>query len=506
MRIFCMNSKTPSFSTNENSSPSSNSTNSSTTPSNIKAIKRIDAAEAIIQKWNPETSLYAKITSLFYNNKNEAIEYVHCVNQLQRAMHSLLEYDPSSQKLIHAQNLMQIAMKRLQKEFYQILSMNRAHLDPESISVGSSRTTFCSDDGTPVDDVREAEDSISEVERVSSDSVADLKTIADCMVSNGYAKECVKVYITVRKSIVNEGIYGLGFEEQISFSKVNKMDWEVLEMKIKSWLEAVNISVRTLFVGERNLCHRIFASSSIREICFSEISRVGATLLFRFPELVTRTKKSPPEKIFSVLDMYVAITVLLPEIESIFSFNSTNAIKSQAYDSRYRLIQCVRNILSEFESAIVKDTSKSPANFEGVHSLTTRTMQYLTSLADYSNVLNEIFLDINHPPSKSPLSEDIYATETATEFSVWMARLIVVLVCKIEGKSKQWKNASLCYLFVANNLQHLMEKVRASKLQYVLGDDWELKHIAKVKQLMEDYESSVSKHTGSDEEVGLDHR
>jgi exocyst complex protein 7 len=36
---------------------------------------------------------------------------------------------------------MQIAMKRLQKEFYQILSMNQAHLDPESIFARSSHTS-----------------------------------------------------------------------------------------------------------------------------------------------------------------------------------------------------------------------------------------------------------------------------------------------------------------------------------------------------------------------------
>ena len=495
MRIFCLKALTPWFSIYRNRLPSSNSS-SSTTHSSKKAATRIEAAEALIQKWNSETSDYAKVTSLFSNDRNEAIQYIHHVNQLQRAMHSLVELEPSSPKLIHAQNLMQIAMKRLQKEFYQILTMNQAYLDSESSSVGSFSTSFSSFDGGKLeeDDVHDGEDCISEVERVSSDVVDDLKIIADCMVSNGYGKECVNVYTTVRKSIVDEGVYKLNVEER-SFSKVNKMDWEVLEMKINCWLEAVKISVRTLFAGERNLCERIFASNSIREACFGEISRDGTTLLFRFPELVAKRKKLTPEKIFCLLDMYAAITVLLPEIELIFSFNSTSGVKSQAYNSQQRLVESVRNIFSEFESAILKDSSKSLANFGGVHSLTTQTIQYLTKLTDYNNVLSEIFFDIS-PSLSSPLPESyLYSressnnsTETETEFSIRIAWLILVLLCKINVKSKQCKNISLSYLFLANNLQHVVEKVRVSNLQYVLGDDWLLKHMEKVKRLVEKYE------------------
>ncbi|CAK8571052.1 unnamed protein product [Lathyrus sativus] len=496
MKIFCLNPKTPSFSIYHNRSPSSTANSSTTTtPSIRKAIARIEAAEALISKWNSETSDYAKLTSLFYENKNEAFQYIRRVNHLQRAMHSLLKLEPSSPKLIHAQNLMQIAMKRLQKEFYQILSMNQAHLDSESVSVKSSDTSFGSyDDGTDEKDIGAAEDRISEVECVSSDVVDDLRIIADCMVSNGYGKECVKVYVKVRKSIIDEGIYKLNVEER-SFSNVNKMDWEVLERKIKSWLEAVRISVKTLFVGERNICDRIFASSTIREACFGKISRDGATLLFRFPEFVAKSRRSVPEMIFRMLDMYDAITVLLPEIESIFSFNSTAAVKSQAYNSQHRLIESVKNILSEYEHLILKNCSKLAANFGGVHSLTTRTMQYLTKLADYNHVLSEIFLDIRSPLTSALPESYLYSleldnstTDIATGFSVQMTRLFEVLLSEIEGMSKQCKDVSLSYLFLANNLWHVVEKVRASNLQDVLGDDWLLRHIAKVKRLMENYE------------------
>ncbi|KAK7345644.1 hypothetical protein VNO77_16252 [Canavalia gladiata] len=494
MRILCFEPKTPSFSLSRHNSPPSILSSTATTPSSSPD-DSIEAAEALILKWNHETSAYAKVTSLFYDDKTEAMEYIHCVKELQKTMHSLLLQNPSSPKLILAQKLMQIAMKRLQKEFYQILSMNRAHLDPESISTRSSRTSFCSDsfdDASPEEDVRTSGDSISEVERVSSEAMADLKSIADCMVSNGYAKECFSVYTTMRKSIVDEAIYHLNVEE-LSSSKVKKMAWEVIDLKIKSWLEAVRISVRTLFAAERILCDNVFdASRSITEVCFAEISRNGATLLFGFPELVIRTKKSPPEKIFRLLEMYTAIAALWPEIESIFSFNSTAATRSQASASLLRLAKSVRTALSEFETAIQKDSSKSPANFGGVHSLTAQVMNHLSILADYSNALSEIFLGVPPPPN-SPLRESyLYSPESdntsASAFSTRMAWLILILLCKIDRKSRNYKDISFSYLFLANNLRHVVAKVRTSNLHCILGDDWISKHEAKVKRLLANYE------------------
>jgi exocyst complex protein 7 len=84
-------------------------------------------------------------------------------------------------------------MKRLQKEFYQILSMNRAHLDPKSVFARSSRTFARSSTSDYEDDndVGTASDAIEEVKEVSSIAMADLRSIAECMISVGYAKECM---------------------------------------------------------------------------------------------------------------------------------------------------------------------------------------------------------------------------------------------------------------------------------------------------------------------------
>lgn len=478
--------------------------------------RTLEIAEPIITKWNPDTTTFAKFTSLFYENRREARDFIKSVNNLQKAMHFLVTERSSSSasdKLVRAQNLMQIAMKRLQKEFYQLLSMNRAHLDPESVSARSSRTASTArsslsdyddddvdqddDNDNDNDEVREA---ITEVEDVSTSVMAELRLIAECMISSGYAKECVKIYKIIRKSIIDEGIYRLGVEKLTS-SQFHKMNWESLEMRIKNWLEAVRIAVKTLFNGERILCDEVFgASDSIRESIFTEISKEGAMILFGFPEYVVRHgKKSPQEKVFRALDMYTAISNHWPEIESIFSFDSTSVVRSQAVSALAKLGEYVRTAVAEFETALQKDNSKSPVAGGGVHPLTIEAMNYLSILADYSNVLSDIFIDSPPPTRTSPLPESYFGISDSEEsstpaISLRFAWLILVCMAKLDGKAKLYKDVSLSYLFLANNLQYVVVKVRTSNLKYLLGDEWLSKQEVKVKQFASSYERLAWSH------------
>ncbi|XVE61808.1 hypothetical protein DITRI_Ditri06bG0068900 [Diplodiscus trichospermus] len=462
----------------------------------------IDAAASIIMKWDAETSAYTRVTSLFYESKREAMQFIRSVNELQKIMDLLVEDQEysCSEKLVQAQHLMQIAMKRLQKEFYQILSMNRAHLDPESVSTRSSRTSSLDYDydASPDYEIHDVGDSIAEAEEVSSMAMSDLKSIADCMIASGYAKECIDIYKIIRKSIIDEGIYKLGIEKTSS-SQINKMEWDVLDLKMKDWLEALKISMKTLFNGERILCDHVFASSdSIRESCFAEISKEGATLLFVFPELVAKTKKSPSEKTFRVLDMYTAMSNYWPEIETTFSFESTSAVQLQAFNSLVRLSDSVRSLLRNFESAIQKDSSKEMIPGGGLHPLTIDSMNYLSLLADYSNILTDITSSWP-PPAKSSIPESFFGSPDSDEspapaISVRIAWLILVILCKLDGKAKYYKNDSLSYLFLANNLQHVISKVRTSNLQYLLGEGWIAKHEAKVTLFAANYERLVWGH------------
>ncbi|PHT98356.1 hypothetical protein BC332_32714 [Capsicum chinense] len=463
--------------------------------------RTIEMAEPMITKWDPHTTTFAKVTSLFYENRKEAKNFIKVVNNLHKAMHFHATENSQSDKLIRAQALMQIAMKRLQKEFYQILSINRAHLDPESISIVSSRTSISTRSSTSEFDIEDNDDdrvavageSISEVEDFSNVVMLDLRLIAECMISTGYTLECLKIYKVMRKSIIDEAIYRLGVEKLMSSSQVHKMRWEVMDMKIKDWLNAVDVAMKTLFNGERILSDYVFASNdAIRESCFTEISKDGAMTLFSFPEIVAKNSKKSPEKVFRLLDMYTSIVEHCPDIEATFPFDSESVIRSQALTSLVKLGESIRTALSEFEISLLKESSKTIIAGGGIHPLVIDAMNYIILLADYSNVLSDI-LGESLPPAKGSLPESYFGIADSDEspapaISLRFAWLILILFCKLDTKAKHYKEVSLAYLFLANNLQYIVVKVRSSNLKYLLGENWISKQEGKIKKFALNYE------------------
>lgn len=460
----------------------------------------INDAGAIIKKWDLDTSSstsYNRVANLFRDYREEAQKFLDAVYNLQHGMHLVIKQSGSSELLVQAQNLMQIAMKRLQKEMYTILSGNRYFLDSETLSTRSSRqstrSSVSDDDENNEITNNEVSTRASEVERVSELVMANLKAIADCMIGAGYGKECVKIYNLNRKSVIDETLYYLGIEKLTS-SQIQKMDWDMLEKKTKTWLNAVTIAVSTLFHGEKILCDHVFsASDAIRETCFSEIVRESAITVFAFPEMVAKYKKLSLEKMFTVLDLYTSISELWDEIEFIFTFSSLEIVKSQAVSSLLKLGDATRFMLSEFESAIQKDSSKAKSG-GGVHPLTRYVMNYLVFLGDYSGAFAEIIVD--WPLSiQSPLPESYYLSLTPADdespssaVSVRLAWLVLVLLCKLDGKVQLYKDVSLSYLFLANNLNYVVSKVKKSNLKFLLGSDWLSKHETKIKQYISNYE------------------
>ncbi|KAE8711421.1 hypothetical protein F3Y22_tig00110293pilonHSYRG00016 [Hibiscus syriacus] len=182
--------------------------------------ENIEAAETIITKWDSlygdNDAPYCNIASIFSesNREEEAKQYLSSIKGLQKAIITWLHTNP---------------------------------VDPGS---GESLVT----------------------------AMADLRAIAEAMISAGYAKECFKIYKSIRKSIVDEALYNLGVERTLSFQQIQKMEWETLE---------------------RILFHGYFK---------------GRTLaLFGFPENVAKCKRTP-EKMFRILDLYEAVSDLCPRL------------------------------------------------------------------------------------------------------------------------------------------------------------------------------------------------
>lgn len=502
---------------NHSSSGNSRGSSSSThhTFSDTMMEENLDHAEALITRWSIDAHRHQEFSSLFVNDRREGRRLLEAVSALQQAMHYYMKMSSSGDKLIRAQNLMQIAIKRLEKEFYVTLSANRKNLDSESVSnsTRSSRASARSSitDYYYEDEISHEGDGSATPPRSPSQTpprtpprgvsaeadvaMADLKNIADCMISSGYAKECINIYKLIRKSIIGEALYYLGVEK-FSLHQMKKMDWNVLEQKIKTWLHAVKIAVKTLFCGERILSDIVFSSSEkIAESCFTEISRDAALRLFSFPKVFGRSKKNlSPEKMFRALDLFEAISDLWPEIESTFSHDSVAVVRVEAEAALVKLGEAVRIILVQFEAAIKKDTSKTPLG-GGVHPLTRYVMNYLVFLADYSGPLSVILADWS-VAAETPLPQTFFSSPISpladdpcvAAITTKIAWLILVLLCKLDGKAVMYNDVALSYLFLANNLNYVVSKVRNSKLGLLMGPEWVHENRQKVSKYLANYE------------------
>ncbi|CDY31722.1 hypothetical protein HID58_015703 [Brassica napus] len=426
----------------------------------------IEATESFTKKWISQDHLSAcsscTLSSIFSTeNRAEGRKFVDVINSLQYAIQGVTLVNPESHKLTRAHNLLSTAMKHLEKEFYRVLKSNRRNLDPESVSIRS----------IPSFNPRKKVSIYSNVPKSEeADIMTDLQMIADCMISSGYENECVRTYKKIRRSIIVDSLSKLGFEN-LSFGKIQKLDWDSMEKNIKKWLEATKIVINNLFDGERILCDHVFSTSpSVAESCFSEITLDSALTLFIFPVSVARCRKTA-EKIFLTLDVYQTISNLLPRIEEIFSYDSTSAVRFQAADSLRSLGEAINYMVAEFEASIAKEASKSVIPGGGVHPLTRYVMNFVVFLADYNESL---------------AGSDV--GETASTVTTRLGWLILVLLCKIDTKSRIYENVALSYLFLANNLHYVISKVRKSNLRVVLGDEWVANHQGKVSQYLEKYE------------------
>ncbi|MED6182526.1 hypothetical protein PIB30_029281 [Stylosanthes scabra] len=428
----------------------------------------VESARSIIAKWDPLPNPPSPRGNkdLFTNTRQEAKQYLNAVSKLQSAMQHLLTLNSSSDRLVEAYSLMQVAMKRLERELYRISAEIRDHVHtPYSLnsSCSSSASTTTTDRHSDSISGSDVYDNSSDDESIRVARV-DLKAIVECMFSAGYGKECVQIYTKVRKSIVTEALQNLGVEKP-KLSKIKKMQWEMFDFKIKTWLNAVEVSVGSLFPGEWSLCNYIFPSSentTVVESCFTEICKDGAEMLFMFPEIIAKCEKTP-EKMFRLLDLYEALSQNWPKIKSIFSYESTSSVRLQVGVSHLKIGEAVRATLSTFETAIMKESSKTPVPGGRNHPLTRYVMNYISFLADYSDT-----------PAPPDLAERL----------AWE---ILLLLCKIDGKAELYKNVALGYLFLANNMQYVVTKARNSKLGSILGDDWLASHDQKVKEYASKY-------------------
>ncbi|KAE9605822.1 putative exocyst complex component Exo70, cullin repeat-like-containing domain-containing protein [Lupinus albus] len=358
-------------------------------------------AEKIILRWDSTASEEAREKMIFDGDRHEVDRYLQAVDEIQRSISSTSLSDEQNK----VNSAVQIAMARLEDEFRNILISHTIPIEADSIteqeqeqqppSSSSSSSSpihhevandsnYVNDEANKlfrfnsegtgssvsVNSSYRSTSSIREIDLIPSEVVCDLRCIAERMISSGYLRECIQVYGSVRKSAVDASFRKLGIEK-LSIGDVQRLEWEQLETKIRRWIKAAKVCVRTLFASEKKLCEQIFdgVGTCIDDACFMETVKGPAIQLFNFAEAISISRRSP-EKLFKILDLHDALMDLIPDIDLVFDSKSSDSIRVQAAEILSRLAEAARGILSEFENAVLREPSKVPVPGGTIHPLT----------------------------------------------------------------------------------------------------------------------------------------
>ncbi|KAJ8756182.1 hypothetical protein K2173_024729 [Erythroxylum novogranatense] len=483
-----------------------------------------EEAEKIVLRWDATTSEEAKEKMIFNSDREEVDRYLQAVDEIQKSMSAATISGDGEEKVNYA---VQIAMARLEDEFRSILLSHTTAFELDSVSMDPSSSVHSSgaettgdeyehehgvgddEDLQLTDPIRRADSSssnstsyrstssIREMDLIPQDGVFDLRSIAKRMIASGYLRECIQVYGSVRKSAVDASFRQLGIEK-LSIGDIQRLEWDILETKIKRWIRAAKVCVRILFASEKKLCEHIFEGigTAIDDACFMETVKGPAVQLFNFAEAISISRRSP-EKMFKILDLHDALMDLLPDIEVVFQSKSADSVRVQAAEILSRLAEAARGILSEFENAVLREPSKAQVPGGTIHPLTRYVMNYISLIADYKQTLIELIMSRPSTGSRysgDPTTPDMDMSELEgrTPLALHLIWIIVILQFNLEAKSKNYKDASLAHLFMMNNVHYIFQKVRGSEeLREMIGDDYLKKLTGKFRLAATNYQRAT---------------
>ncbi|MED6110906.1 hypothetical protein PIB30_047322 [Stylosanthes scabra] len=424
------------------------------------------------------------IEEVIMNLEEDQIEYLNAADEARQLIEKfeslhISQEDKEYKLLNRAYSILQTAMSQIEQVFKNLLSQNMQPFEPEYVSFRSNEEDLHLADENSVTSNESAEsfrrDSMNKasedyiLDLVSPDVIPHLRCIADLMFASGYGQECCHAYTMARREAL-EQCFAILEIEKFSIENVLKMEWNTLNSKIKRWIWAVRVFVRVYLASEKWLSDRIFGEGEpASQACFVDVSKPSMLKLLNFAGAVSIGPRKP-EKLFKILDMYEALSGLMPEINDLFQDKAGLLVRREFLEAISQLGDCVRGTFLEFEHAIASDVSTSPFVGGGIHPLTRYVMNYLETLTDYGEMLNRLLRDKGE-------------TEEGASMELHFRSVASILECNLDEKSKLYKDLPLQHLFLVNNIQYMTRKVKGSdELGSIFGDDWIRKRKSKYRQ------------------------
>ncbi|EFJ28947.1 hypothetical protein SELMODRAFT_171149 [Selaginella moellendorffii] len=469
---------------------------SASSPPDLDVSVALDHAEAVVRKWENGTGeqMVWEISS------EDAQDYLLAVDSLQ----ALLGDGDGGPDAARIQEVLRIAQGRLKSEFKHLLAIHTECVDPSWLPESFSAPSFSSnpdpsdEDGssTNPDGVSTEQQSMREqsfiIDLLPPAIVADLSDIARRMANMDHSRDCIDAYILVRKGVLEDSMFLLGVE-RLSSEDVQKMEWKVLEPRMKKCLKAMKVSFKVLFASERFLSDEVFAVDlEESDTCFAEMANDAALEVLDMIRVFATPDK--PEKLFRLLDMYETLKELLPEIELAFQGQVCSRVRQEAADVLDILSGAARETFVGVKNAIETSLSTQPVVNGAVHPLTRYLMNYLSFLSEYMDTMKELF---GHQESANgeagvaggdETSEAAGAGEDENEVGALRSPLVPVLMEILEAlmrhtdeNARLYRDTVLSTIFLMNNTHYIVQKAKHAGIQFVIGDSWLRRHSSLVR-------------------------
>ncbi|KAK9684488.1 hypothetical protein RND81_10G213500 [Saponaria officinalis] len=434
--------------------------NRSTKEEEVDEVKeRLRCAKEKIMVWESNNSMICE------SGSEVAVEYVESVQEVSRLVERLRgmfsEGNGIDECISEGENVLQVAMSRLEEELLYILVQKRqSYEEPEPDRVD--------EDGLEGDVSVVDGSELMTFDLIEPDAIPFLKSIKTTMFDAHYDQEFCAAYTKTQKEVLEDCLIGLGMEKN-SIDELLRMDWTVLDSKIKTWVQVIKTAVHVYLKAEKRLCNQILGvSSHAASVCFVNTTKSSMSCLLIFGHAMSLGPHTP-EKLFSLLDMYEALAVVHGAINELFDDEDGSFVRAEFDEVMERMGESAKATFLGFGNVILSDPSVDPFPGGGVHPLTSYVMNYIiVYLPDYCKTLDILVQDKCEDNRVAPTR----ATARDSVLGSHLRTLADKLKSNLEKKSHLYRDVALQNVFMMNNLHYIQHKVMGSELRAIIGDEW----------------------------------
>lgn len=438
----------------------------------------------------------------FGQNPKEDTLFFEAVLRISRIVNNLGEFsfDSGTTSCFNrASSVQHRAMVLLEYEFRALLE-NAKRITTGNINVVvDSKTPKTPKQSVFNSNNQETETEDDEFPSFSTEAISIMNQMTNVMISAGYEAECFIVYSCLRVKALDAELNKQGFEN-INMDDIQRMNWEVLEEEIGNWINIVKHCTKNLFPAELKLCNAVFSQHpSIGQKLFYDLVTSLTLRFLNFPNALVLTKQYSTEKLFKFLDIYEALTDLIPVIGDDSLAVAPQDLVMETSVAQFRVGEAAVNIFCQLENSIKSDNGRIPVASGAVHPLTRYTMNYLKYACEYKDTLEKVFQQLHemvgsveeHKEEESMINTIEYDdwSPKSSPLSLKILMVMDLLDANIDKKSKLYRDPGLRYIFLMNNGRYILQKVKGSKEIYeMMGHSWSRKRKSDLRQYHKNYQ------------------